>query len=100
VNETLDELKLAVAGAAAGQIVADTNLQEVITDLPLTTDVLRITPEQIATFSSDRFKAWLDSLKRSIDRAQALLDRKDDWLPLSSLAAADEVSFLSLTELP
>jgi hypothetical protein len=100
VNETLDELKLAVAGAAAGQIVADTNLQEVITDLPLTTDVLRITPEQIATFSSDRFKAWLDSLKRSIDRAQALLDRKDNWLPLSSLAAADEVSFLSLTELP
>jgi hypothetical protein len=28
------------------------------------------------------------------------LDRKDNWLPLSSLAAADEVSFLSLTELP
>lgn len=100
VNETLDELKRAIAGAAAGQIVADTNLQEVITDLPLTTDVLRITPEQIATFSSDRFKAWLDGLKRSIDRAQALLDRRDDWLPLSSLATADEVSFLSLTELP
>ncbi|MFM8494653.1 MAG: hypothetical protein ACKOEM_03900 [Planctomycetia bacterium] len=100
VNETLDELKQAIAGAAAGQIVADTNLQEVITDLPLTTDVLRITPEQIATFSSDRFKAWLDGLKRSIDRAQALLDRRDNWLPLSSLAAADEVSFLSLTELP
>jgi hypothetical protein len=100
VNDTLDELKQAIAGAAAGQIVATTNLQDVITDLPLTTDVLRITPEQIATFSSDRFKAWLDGLKRSIDRAQALLDRKDNWLPLSSLAAADEVSFLLLTELP
>ena len=100
VNDTLDELKQAIAGAAAGQIVATTNLQDVITDLPLTTDVLRITPEQIATFSSDRFKAWLDGLKRSIDRAQALLDRKDNWLPLSSLATADEVSFLLLTELP
>lgn len=100
VNDTLDELKQAIAGAAAGQIVATTNLQDVITDLPLTTDVLRITPEQIATFSSDRFKAWLDGLKRSIDRAQTLLDRKDNWLPLSSLAAADEVSFLLLTELP
>ena len=100
VNDTLDELKQAIAGAAAGQIVATTNLQDVITDLPLTTDVLRITPEQIATFSSDRFKAWLDGLKRSIDRAQVLLDRKDNWLPLSSLATADEVSFLLLTELP
>lgn len=100
VNDTLDELKQAIAGAAAGQIVATTNLQEVITDLPLTTDVLRITPEQIATFSSDRFKAWLDGLKRSIDRAQAILDRNDNWLPLSSLATADEVSFLLLTELP
>lgn len=100
VNDTLDELKQAIAGAAAGQIVATTNLQDVITDLPLTTDVLRITPEQIATFSSDRFKAWLDGLKRSIDRAQTLLDRKDNWLPLSSLATADEVSFLLLTELP
>jgi hypothetical protein len=100
INDTLDELKRAIAGAAAGQVVATTNLQEVITDLPLTTDVLRITPEQIATFSSDKFKAWLDGLKRSIDRAQALLDRKDNWLPLSSLAAADEVSFLLLTELP
>ena len=100
VNDTLDELKQAIAGAAAGQIVATTNLQDVITDLPLTTDVLRITPEQIATFSSDRFKAWLDGLKRSIDRAQALLDGKDNWLPLSSLATADEVSFLLLTELP
>jgi len=100
VNDTLDELKQAIAGAAAGQIVATTNLQDVITDLPLTTDVLRITPEQIATFSSDRFKAWLDGLKRSIDRAQTLLDRKDNWLPLSSLATADEVSFLLLTKLP
>ncbi len=100
VNDTLDELKQAIAGAAAGQIVATTNLQDVITDLPLTTDVLRITPEQIATFSSDRFKAWLDGLKRSIDRAQSLLDSKDNWLPLSSLATADEVSFLLLTELP
>lgn len=100
VSDTLDELKQAIAGAAAGQIVATTNLQDVITDLPLTTDVLRITPEQIATFSSDRFKAWLDGLKRSIDRAQTLLDRKDNWLPLSSLATADEVSFLLLTELP
>ena len=100
VNDTLDELKQAIAGAAAGQLVATTNLQDVITDLPLTTDVLRITPEQIATFSSDRFKAWLDGLKRSIDRAQTLLDRKDNWLPLSSLATADEVSFLLLTELP
>lgn len=100
VNDTLNELKQAIAGAASGQLVATTNLQEVITDLPLTTDVLRITPEQIATFSSDRFKAWLDGLKRSIDRSQALLDRKDNWLPLSSLAAADEVSFLLLTELP
>ncbi len=100
VNDTLDELKKAIAGAAAGQIVADTSLQDVITDLPLTTDVLRITPEQIATFSSDRFKAWLDGLERSINRAQTLLDRNDNWLPLSSLSTADEVSFLLLTELP
>jgi hypothetical protein len=63
--------------------------------------VLRITPEQIATFSSDKFKAWLDSLQRSIDRCQALLDKPDHWIPLSELSKpADEVSFLLLSELP
>ena len=100
VNDTLDELKQAVAGAAAGQIVATTRLQDVITDLPLSTDVLRITPEQIAAFPSDRFKAWLDGLERSIDRAQTLLDSNAEWTPLSNLSSADEVAFLTLTELP
>ena len=100
VNDTLDELKQAVAGAAAGQIVATTRLQDVITDLPLSTDVLRITPEQIAAFPSDRFKAWLDGLQRSIDRAQTLLDSNAEWTPLSNLSTADEVAFLTLTELP
>jgi hypothetical protein len=101
VTSTLGDLKQAIAGAAAGQVVASTQLQEVITDLPLTTDVLRITPEQIATFSSDKFKAWLDSLQRSIDRCQSLLDKSDHWIPLSELSKpADEVSFLLLSELP
>lgn len=100
VNDTLNELKQAVAGAAAGQIVATTRLQDVITDLPLSTDVLRITPEQIAAFPSDRFKAWLDGLQRSIDRAQTLLDSNAEWTPLSNLSTADEVAFLTLTELP
>lgn len=100
VKKMLDDLKQVIAGAAAGQIVATTNLQEIITDLPLKTDVLRITPEQIATFSSDKFKDWLDGLKRSIDSVQALLDSKNNWLPLSSLATADEVSFLLLSQLP
>jgi uncharacterized protein YlxP (DUF503 family) len=101
VTSTLGDLKQAIAGAAAGQVVASTQLQDVITDLPLTTDVLRITPEQIATFSSDKFKAWLDSLQRSIDRCQALLDKPDHWIPLSELSKpADEVSFLLLSELP
>jgi hypothetical protein len=101
VTSTLGDLKQAIAGAAAGQVVASTQLQDVITDLPLTTDVLRITPEQIATFSSDKFKAWLDSLQRSIDRCQALLDKSDHWIPLSELSKpADEVSFLLLSELP
>jgi len=100
VNDVLDQLKQAVAGAAAGQIVATTKLQDVITDLPLSTDVLRITPEQIAALPSDRFKAWLDGLKRSIDRAQTLLDSNADWTPLSKLGSADEVTFLTLTELP
>jgi hypothetical protein len=99
VNDTLDELKRAIAGAAAGQVIASTQLQDVITDLPLTTDVLRITPEQIATFSSDKFKAWLDAVQRSIQRCQDRLD-ESEWLPLSDLAQADEVSFLLLTELP
>jgi hypothetical protein len=62
----LQALRLVATSAGVGQTVEikeDTKLEEFITDLPLKTDVLRITPAKLADMTAEDFKAWLNKLK-------------------------------------
>jgi hypothetical protein len=101
VSTILDTLKQAIAEPLAGQpIDADVELRELITDLPLRTNALDVTPGDIAVMSSDAFTQWLNKLEASLFRIQDLLDRETQWMTLNENAENDKFTFLHLSELP
>ena len=101
VSTILDTLKRAVASTAAGQqIDASAPLKALITDLPLKTNALDVTPGDIAVMSSDAFGQWLNKLEASLFRMEDLLNGKAQWLALNEKAENDTFTFLHLSELP
>jgi|694.fasta_scaffold01848_9 hypothetical protein len=101
VKAILDELKQIVAETGAGQkFDAETNLNDVITDLPLRSPVLKMTPKDIAAMTSDAFTNWLEKLDIAQARCKDLLESQKDWSYLSEKAAYEKFTFLKLNELP
>ena len=101
VSSILDNLKRAIASTAAGQQIGpDVPLKNLITDLPLKTNSLDVTPGDIAVMSSDAFSQWLNKLEASLFRIQDLLDGKTQWMTLNEKAENDKFTFLHLSELP
>lgn len=101
VKAILDELKQIVAETGAGQkFDAETNLNDVITDLPLRSPVLKMSPKDIAAMTSDAFTSWLEKLDIATTRCKDLLESQKDWLYLSEKAAYEKFTFLKLNELP
>jgi hypothetical protein len=77
----LQTLRLVATSAGAGQTVEikdDTKLDEFITDLPLKTDVLRVTPTRLADMTAEEFKAWLNKL-RGAGKALQDVYASTDW---------------------
>jgi hypothetical protein len=109
-KEVLEKVQSVLASAAAGQTVAaDTQLQSVITDLPLRTEALRLTAGDIAVMSTKAFDAWLSDVKSAQDQLTALLSSSDPkrWIAINGLAATKAKSekktkyaFLRLSDLP
>ena len=101
VKAILDELKQIVAETGAGQkFDAETNLNDVITDLPLRSPVLKMTSKDIAAMTSDAFTNWLEKLDIATTRCKDLLESQKDWSYLSDKAAYEKFTFLKLNELP
>lgn len=101
VKAILDELKQIVAETGAGQkFDAETNLNDVITDLPLRSPVLKMSPKDIAAMTSDAFTSWLEKLDIATTRCKDLLESQKDWSYLSEKAAYEKFTFLKLNELP
>lgn len=101
VSTILDRMKAAIAETAAGQkIDSSANLKALITDLPLKTNALDVTPGDIAVMSSDAFGQWLNKLEASLIRIDDLLDGKAQWLALNEKAENDKFTFLHISELP
>lgn len=74
VGKTLETLQRAIASGAAGQAFDEkTTLASVIGDLPMKTPVLATTAKAIASMSSDELTDWMDQLRFSISRCDALL---------------------------
>jgi hypothetical protein len=101
VSTILDRMKTAIAETAAGQKIDSTaSLKSLITDLPLKTNALDVTPGDIAIMSSDAFGQWLNKLEASLIRIDDLLDGKAQWLALNEKAENDKFTFLHISELP
>ncbi len=102
VTQILDKLKEVTVTTATGQQLApDVALRDVISDLPLKTGALDITPADIAVMSADTFTQWLNKLQTARFRVSDLLDGKAaQWLELSSRAQNEKFTFVRLNDLP
>jgi hypothetical protein len=92
----------AAASTGAGQTVAaDKNLQELIArDLPLKTDVLRITAKDLAGYNKRVFEDWLKKLKETHAYTVHLI-RTSEWSETKlGGKAVDKYAFLLVAELP
>lgn len=103
VTRILDDLKQIVASTVTGQtLTAESNLRDLITDLPLRTSALDVTPQQIAAMSSETFQQWLQKLDRAMKRSTDILERTERgaWMEISAEARDEQFTFLPLNQLP
>ena len=104
IKNILDDLQESLAAAASGQeIDENTELSELITDLPLRTEALRLTASDIAVMSTDAFDSWLEDVQLAENRSTELLDGDQErWISINGLeeSASRRYAFLRLSELP
>ena len=102
-SKVLEDLQASLATAASGQTIeADTQLQSVITDLPLRTEALQLSAGDIAVMSSGAFDTWLDDVQLAEKQITKLKtgDPKR-WINISGLAGTStKYSFVRMSELP
>lgn len=104
----MNQLQLAVAITASGekgtQFAKDVSLKQVISELPLKSDALTITVQELASMPDDAFKEWLEKLESTRKTAQGIVEIPDDkWLTLSEGSdRSDDLMFrhLRLEDLP
>jgi hypothetical protein len=105
VSEILKEIKQLIVEAGVGENLTDaklseSKLEELITDLPLKTDVLKMSAKDIAVMPSDSFKNWLENIDFARKRCVQLLDNEKEFNAVNELSAAKEFTFVRLSELP
>lgn len=105
VSEILKEIKQLVVEAGVGENLtearlSESKLEELITDLPLKTDVLKMSAKDIAVMPSDSFKNWLENIDYARKRCIKLLETEGEFSALNSLSATKEFTFVRLSELP
>ncbi|MDB4476871.1 VWA domain-containing protein [Rhodopirellula sp.] len=99
VGGILTDLQKLLASSASGQkIDANTDLRDLITDLPLRTEALQITASDIAVMNTAAFESWLEDLQLAKEAAQTQLDT-GDWLRVNDRSDL-EYGFLRLSSLP
>jgi len=103
-KQVLDGLQASLATAASGQkIAADTQLESVITDLPLRTEALKLTAGDIAVMSTSAFDAWLGDVRLAQTTiADLLKGDQSRWTSINGLSKTKKTKygFLRLSELP
>jgi hypothetical protein len=102
VSEILKTMKESIASVASGekQIDEGMNLDKILSfEFPLKTPVLSVSARDIAVMTTPTFNNWLEQLAAARDRTEQLLEKPDNWTPLSN-GLKQEFTFLKLSELP
>jgi len=105
VRNLLDKLQKSLATAASGQELDENiQLEELITDLPLRTEALRLTAGDIAVMSTDALDSWLEDIQLAEQRSTELLGGDQErWISINGIEELSDsqlYAFLRLSELP
>lgn len=101
----IDEMQTGLTKIFAGDPVTDeTNLRDLIGDLPMKTDALNLTVVDIATMKPAGFDKWEITLKEAEKRAVELYDDVGPdgvWFDPNDLCETDEkITFMRKQDLP
>jgi hypothetical protein len=101
VKDLLQTLKQIASGTTAGQVVLkeDTELETLITSLPLKTRALKTSAQALAVMEVKDFQSWLDDLKKSKEMVEIIL-AKTDWVDISDGKIKENYQFVRKTDLP
>ncbi|MDR0706174.1 MAG: hypothetical protein LBF88_14465, partial [Planctomycetaceae bacterium] len=102
VSEILKTMKESIVSVAAGekQIDEGMKLDKILSfEFPLKTPALSVSARDIAVMTTPVFNNWLEQLATARDRTEQLLEKPDNWTPLSN-GLKQEFTFLKLSELP
>jgi hypothetical protein len=102
VGKLLEVLKKTLVLNLAGQdIDENTKLNELITALPLRTDVLNTSALDLQKKNAESYKKWIEDLVAAKKRTDSLIeDEKTDWHLLSDEAENTKYAFILLDDMP
>jgi hypothetical protein len=102
VGKLLESLKETLILNLVGQkIDENTVLADVITALPLRTDVLKTTALDLQKKDADSFKKWIEDLVAAKIRTDSLIeDEKTDWHQLANEVANTKYAYILIDNMP
>ena len=105
IKELLTNLQTYAIAAATGEpltVVPESALKSIITDLPLRTNALELSVDDLSVMPRDDFEVFVQELKQSRKRCQDLLNDQNRWLQLSEIDADSDrrFAFIRLVEMP
>ncbi|MDB4864293.1 hypothetical protein OAI33_13470 [Pirellulaceae bacterium] len=103
IKKLLSDLQQYAVETVTGEdlkVVPELELKEMITELPLQTSALDMTVQGLTVLDSEEFTRWVDSIRLSHTRCQALLDDNLKWLTLTDTAPQDKFAFIRIEDMP
>jgi len=103
IKELLKDLQQYAIQTVTGEefkVLPESELKAILTELPLQTSALDMTPKNLQVLDSEEFERWVESIRLSRKRCLDLLDDSNKWSALTASAPQDEFAFIRLEDMP
>ena len=105
IKQLLQDLQTYAVAAATGEpikVLPETALKSIITDLPLRTNALELSADDLSTMPRDDFEVFIGELMQSRKRCQTLLGDQNRWMTLTEIDGNSDnmFTFVRLVNMP
>jgi hypothetical protein len=103
IKAILDKLQQYAIETVTGEefeVLPDSELKAILTELPLQTSALDITPKNLQVLDAEEFTRWVDNIRFSEKRCLDLLKDESKWNTLTETAPLEKFAFIRLEDMP
>ena len=103
IKKLLADLQKFALETVTGEVLEgkpESELKELITELPLQTSALDMTVQSLSVMDREDFEKWVESIRLSRKRCQDLLDDASKWAALTPTAPQDKFAFIRVEDMP